>query len=252
MTISTASFLYASSQGSKNTSGPYQCHWCGAMCGSFMRHDDSLSREIGIPFSRNGAKHPGNPYVCTGCWLWQRKRITIHYYHPEPVTSGMPLGLGSTITLKDSQAPRNHSWWITEEGAWCITPNNGLILQKALLTPPLRFTLMLLEGIDQINHLHKAILNDLPEIKADTPLGFTINNIPHTYTVYELEQAIKNGPECKSPGINSLFKILNLHTEKPPISDDDDLCFDKQPVKNPVGRPILQKVADYKKIIRKL
>jgi len=198
-----ASQIYALSQNSK-CSGEQSCHWCGGPCGRLWLHDDPPP----VPCYRtnSSARKPANPYICCGCWLWRRKKITAPY-----LSSGM----------KDSQTPNSHSWWITESGAWALRPveNDSLALWKILASPPLRFVLCFVTsqplasgrtdfpaGISNLIHL--AVANDHKEIKASTELHFTINNIPHSYTVYELEEATKHGADGKAPGVRELFRLL--------------------------------------------
>ena len=193
-----ATELYAISQGSF-CEGEYMCHWCGAPCKRLWMHDEVPLTTIGHGVRyKTHAIHPGNPYICAGCWLWRRKRITATFLDG---------------TYKDSQAPVNHSWWITQDGAWSLSRDSSL-LYEFLLEPPTRFVLALVtEGAE--NRLQHAVLTSKPEILADTPLEFTVNCTPYFYTVYELTEAIGTGEvEGKSPGVAALFSALG----KPPES----------------------------------
>lgn len=203
--LQTASELYALSQGSR-CEGRWLCHWCGAKCGDRTPHDD-LPEMPGTPRNKSLAKRPADPWMCNGCKLWRRGRLTITYMH----------GDGSM----DGQEPRNHSWLITPEWASAVHPAGSPDLAELLMKPPVCFALMLLSEpiLDKqrprakgavLNQIHRAGVNDLPELKAETPIKFTLDNIPHTYTVYELEQAFVTGPDGKEPGVRALFHLFGL------------------------------------------
>lgn len=185
----TASMLYALSQGD-HCQGPQECHWCCAPCEYSYIADDPI-----IPFVKNPnqPKRPGNQFICKGCWLYRRRSITVRYLHGG---------------FKDRQCPLDQSWWITNQEAFAIRDADFATLYKHLLNPPIPFVLSLLDGITNINHIHQAFCNCLEELMADTPLLFTINNVKHTYTIYELEQAIQHGPEGKEPGVQALWRFL--------------------------------------------
>lgn len=109
--------------------------------------------------------------------------------------------------LRDRQTGPRNSWWITRMEAVAIRPADSQHLWKLLLKPPHQFALGLAEP-GCLNHLHCTIANDMVEVKAGTPLAFTVNNIPHTYTVNELEDAIRNGGSGKEPGVQALMRFL--------------------------------------------
>lgn len=192
----TASDLYALSQGTSNI-GPEECHWCASNCKRIWFHDDAPP----VPFirSKSMAMRTNNPYICTGCWLFRRKRITV-------------TELGGK--WKDGQQPICHSWWITDKGAWVVNPKDPESIYPLLLKPPNRFVLAILDGV-AANHLQLMQVNDIAEIRAETPLRFTVNNIPHTYTVYELQEALEGAGEGKQigdggkqPGVGALIRLL--------------------------------------------
>src|SRR5271166_4969243 len=99
-----SSELYASSQQDK-CEGQFSCHWCSAPCSTLYIHDDPPL----TPFVRVNAlaRRPASAFVCKGCWLWRRGRITVDF-----------LGGGQ----RDIQCPQNHSWYITPIGAWALEP----------------------------------------------------------------------------------------------------------------------------------
>jgi hypothetical protein len=86
-------------------------------------------------------------------------------------------------------------------------------LYECLLKPPRRFFLSLKTSTGIETLLQLAQLNDYQGMHADMPLGFTVNNIPHTYSIYELTEAIKNGPANYGPGVNALFRELGQPAE---------------------------------------
>lgn len=197
----TATELYANSQG-MICEGDVICHWCGAHCQRRYLHDDPPP----IPFvrSRSSARFPSNPYICKGCWLFRRKRLTV-------------WNLGGEF--KDGQCPINHSWWITSCESLVIDDNCRVGLYEYLLRPPLKFALSLIDGEKIENLLHFCPVNDHEKILGDTPLLFHLNNIQHAYTVYELTEALKHGTEGKEPGVRALIALLGPYTlarEAPP------------------------------------
>lgn len=216
-----ASELYAISQGSK-CDGFQSCHWCAAPCDRKWQHDDPPPE----PFFRGPrlpAKRPASAYICSGCRLFRRPLLTANY-----LSGG----------LKDRQCPLNLSLWITPEGAWALRAEDNDALHRVLLKPPLRFALILRDGLDApTNHLQLASANDHKAIQADTLLHFTINNIPHSYTVYELENVERNGVSGCEPGVGALARILRIEQASslpgPTILD----------AKRGRGRPTIEEVA---------
>jgi hypothetical protein len=218
-----ASDLYALSQSTINL-GDDECHWCGAPCKRLDPHDDAPQLP-GQPRT-HFALRPGNGYVCRGCWFFRRQRITVPYF--------------GTDKYKDGQAPKNHSWYITPQGAWAVprkeerTPEDAVRLYKLLLKPPRRFVLMLTDaGTD--NLLQFARANDLDgEVLADTPYTITVNNRPLPLTVYELEQALHTGVVGgKEPAVAALAARYGL-----PMAWRRDEIEEGKAAKRPgAGRP---------------
>lgn len=213
--MTQASELYAMTQGAV-LCGPDECHWCGSPCQRLLAHDESPP----LPGVRRtgGARRPGNTFVCLGCWLWRRKRITIRFLR------------GLKGDYKDGQCPLWHSWLVTDAGAWALRPEDRPRLWEVLLKPPLRFVLGLLDEVGETSCIHLMKVNDVQEVKADTPLTFTVNNVPYVYTVYELEEAILQGPEGREPGAQALLRLLG----GPP----EDLRSKDEPEKRGPGRPL--------------
>ncbi len=189
--ITKASELYAISQG-KRCKGIQKCHWCGASCGNNNPHDDPplilIRKEAKI---KQWALYPNNSYICDGCWLWRRKRITVFYLDD---------------SYSDGQSPEKHPWFITHQKAYSLY-EEGNSLYETLLSPPLTFSLSLVTP-GEPNRLQHNTLNNLSKIQLDTPLSFTLNSQVLTYTIYELQEGILNGANGKEPGVQTLIRIL--------------------------------------------
>lgn len=184
--------LFAASQ-EMVCKGTFECHWCASPCTNRWGHDDEV-----IPFQRCStfAKRPGNQFICQGCWLFRRPSISVR-------------SLGDTLT--DRQCLMNHSWILTKENIRVLShkDNSKEILYQRLLKPPLLFALSLKHPLtDCKSYLHCVHINDLSIINSDTPLVFTVDNKPHTYTVYELEEGLRHGTEGKMPGVRLLVELL--------------------------------------------
>lgn len=194
-----ASDVYALAFSIKND-GKDQCHWCGAKCERYWTHDDAPP----IPFVRSfsTAKRPSSPYICTGCFLWRRKRTTVCFLDGD---------------YKDGQCAENYSWLVmpVPNGAQAIISNGDKArLYEILLHPPKQFVLAITTGPSK-NLLQLSIANDKREIRADTILEFTVNNIPNSYTVYDLEDALTNEESSPSPGVRVLLNFLGPHASSP-------------------------------------
>ena len=186
-----ASVLYARSQGME-CEGSFRCYWCGAPCRQTWRHEDRPA-QLGV--RRLGVAVPGSPFICCGCWLFRRSRITIPF-----------LGGG----YKDGQAPARWGWWITGEGAWAVGPDDAGALYDRLLKPPLCFALLLLRGPGLVA-LHAGVGNLTPEVMLDTPLEFTVANAAYRYSIYELSEALRYGANGKEPGVRVLIELLGQY-----------------------------------------
>lgn len=226
-TVCSAPHLYALSLG-EDCEGPHECHWCSAPCKTTWEHDDPYP----IPFLRGTlfAKRPANGYICRGCWLLRRKRITLDL-----------LGGG----YRDGQSPMQHSLWLQRNANYIIDDKKRTPLYSKLIDPPRCFCLSLIENGHKENLVHTGIVNDLMEIKATTPLIFTHNTIPYTYTVYELEQAIQHGGEGKLPGVQLLLRYIG------PVAVPK-VELDERKGKKGKGRPELQDTneASLKRLVR--
>lgn len=204
-----ASELWAESCG-RACKGPDVCHWCGAACERDWVHDDPLP----VLFSRTmktSARNPSRPYVCQGCWLFRRRRVTVRFLNGKE--------------FKDGQAAENWGWFVTPEEPLAVRECDYPALVDRLTSPPPKFALMLLTNGGK-TALHLGTANDLTEVRADSRMVFTLNNVPHFYSVYELEAAFKGGPDGKEPGVQALLRLLPPPTI--PIANGG---------KKPTGRP---------------
>ena len=213
--------LYAKSQNAK-CEGPWECHWCGSACKHIWMHDEP-PRVIGMR-STIFVKKPANPYICAGCWLFRRKSVTINFLSGE---------------YKDRQKICDYSLLMTEDNTFGIRSEDHGLLYEILLQPPLKFCMALLDGEGFKNHIQMMIVNDLSEIKADTAINYTINNIPHTYTVYELKLALRNNNVGVDPGVLALIRKLGSYQlpekekrrGRPPLKEEEEREIDKVLVK---------------------
>jgi hypothetical protein len=182
----SASELFALSQG-KPCVGPEQCHWCYAPCARRWVHDDPAP----VPFvkSLQGAKNPSGMFVCEGCWMYRRKRLTVYKLNGD---------------FKDGRSPREHSWLITADSARVIDEKDGPELYEILINPPGPFVLSLRQNADTHIHLARVAVPDKP----NTFLHFTVDNVAHKYSPYELEQAAVSGVEGKEPGVRALSLLF--------------------------------------------
>lgn len=197
-----ASDLFANAMGTSNN-GSLTCHWCGAACSPQWRHDDPGPQ----PFSKQRlpAKFPHSLFVCRGCWMYRRPSYTVRFLDD---------------TFQDRQTGYKHSWFLTDRGAWVVRKIDGPYLLEKLMSPPLRFSLSLTDGSIP-NYLQLALVNNVTEVQADTPLSITVNNVPFTYTVYELEDAIRCGVvEGKEAGVRELIRFLGDQLP-PPIQVEE-------------------------------
>lgn len=191
----TVSQFYALSQGSK-CEGVHRCHWCGAPCNRRWLHDEPKP----VMFQRTPkttALFPDSPWICVGCWLFRRQRITTYFLDEK--------------TYLDRQCPATHSWWITPTEALSVRWQDGEILFKKLLNPPRQFSLMILVGDKATCLLHQGLANDFPTpVQFGTQLKFTINGIPHTVSPMELQTGLKSKEARNEPGVRALLDIYGV------------------------------------------
>lgn len=208
--------LYAEANGAK-CQGERRCYWCGSPCTSLLRHNESPV-QIGVKVSV-AVKVRSSPYVCVGCWLFQAASTTARF-----MTSGQYM---------DRQQPSKHSWWITEKDARVIrtfvsgevrsggTAGQGRkgntdhqALWESLLSPPPRFALALVTpGNPNLLQLTPVNSHDFTtgeqNWKVGSPLSFTVDNVPYSFTHYDLREALKYGvTEGKEPGVRKLIEFL--------------------------------------------
>lgn len=229
-TTITGPMIYAMSQGTQ-CEGHRRCHWCGAPCMELWLHDDVAP----IPFVKTHglAAVPSSPWICVGCNLWRRPKITVQFLN------------GS---WKDGQTPRNWSWWITEKEAKAIRPEDHQALWDRILTPPKRFILAMTSTGN--NLIQKSYPNDLSLVQADSVLHFTYDLTPFRFTVQDTEETILNGPNGREPGSQMLLRLLG----KPNYVEKLNLKIEDSPPKEPAkrGRPVKQADPPYtvKRIIQ--
>lgn len=230
----TASSIYAMAYGVHKT-GPDRCYYCGASCPREVAHGEPSPHLLRWAGRRPvTALCPGNAYCCGGCQAWRRPRASFAV-----------LGGG----VKDNTQAKRHAWYATPSAAWVVGEKSSRALYERLLTPPCRFFLALLEGGDAApdNLLQLAEGNDNPIVKADTPLHFTVNNIRHTYTVYELQQAVR-GDAGREPGVRALVRLLGpVPTDMPEVREPET------PPPTPPGKPKLNdhRVGADRRLVRK-
>lgn len=219
MSSLTASEVFARSQGTQ-CSGPCECHYCAAPCKRVWVHDEPQG-----PFVRSltNALRPANPYVCTGCWLFRRRRTTVWFL------DGM---------YKDGQAGQDHSWWMTAEKSVVLREGRCPDLKTLLLNPPGTFVLGLKPEGGRPNLLHLMKANHgQGEVRADREFSFTVDQTVLTYTIYELEQGLKRGPEGLSPGVGALLRFMGPQEDRwAEVLEEDDGSELEEP-KNIGGRP---------------
>lgn len=212
---SRASEFFALTQATK-CEGEDHCHWCGAPCKRYWFHDEKPP----VPFVKSPslARNPASPYICVGCWLWRKKSVTVKFLDNK--------------TLKDSQTPCNHSWYITLSGSWALRKEDLPDLIVKLLNPPDQFILSFVElpsynndvlrgrnghshSGTNLNHLQFCVANNPGPIELGTPLWFTVNNTPFKFTLYELQDAIvKQDAVGKEPGVRELLRITGMPSKE--------------------------------------
>lgn len=159
--------------------------------------------------------------------MFRRPRITINFLEGD---------------LKDSRSPVDFSWLITPDLARAVRPLTPTIY-KTLLKPPLKFILALID--EKSKHFpHLLHVNDFAKstdkemITADTPITFTFNCAPQTYTVYELEQTLLNNNTAgKMPGVQTLIKFFGPASAEDVAAIPPHEPVDPKKGKSASGRP---------------
>ena len=168
-----------------------QCYWCGAKCGQAWPHGETFSQHTHAK-NRGNPRCPGDPYLCEGCFQFRYKRFTAFRLDG---------------TYRDLQTGPTNSWWLTRETARIVDSPLYWRVYELLLQPPHTFCLSIITTA-KVNELHQCVVNDFVEIKADTQLWFSLDNVALSYSVYELEQAVSNPEAQRSPGIRRLMDLL--------------------------------------------
>ena len=199
-----ASELFARAHG-KQCHGAEQCHWCGSPCDQLHHHDN---RDTLGPVIRNAnprmdllpnttAKNINSKWICQGCYLFRRPRMTVFF---------------NDGGYMDSQAPTRHSWLLTDSDAKAVKPGD-VGIYDTLLNPPKVFALMLLSPPEKNqpqrneHHIHLAPVNETNWKKSDSELRFTLDSQEYIYTTGELLALLSDGkPSGKSGGVRLLVE----------------------------------------------
>lgn len=184
--------------------GEDRCHWCGSACKRQWLHDDVAP----LPFfrSRSTAKNPSGAYICNGCWIYRRKRVSVSF-------------LGGDY--EDRKTLSEFSWILTRQGIWVLKPQDRHLLYKTLLNPPKVFCLSLLSAPKTENMLQLSVSSCQEEIRGDTPLSFTVDNSRFVYTVYDLEVCLKGHSSGVTPGARELVRLFGECPEAVGISKEE-------------------------------
>lgn len=188
-----ASEIYALSQGCR-CEGAWECHYCGGRCSQALTHNEPMGLFTGKPLTEGVRKRPGSPFLCVGCWLWKRKKLTASF-----LSGG----------YKDGTSPCDNSWIVTPSGAWAITTECGPRLYKRLLGPTQPFFLMVREGTSAPAGLIQSCPGNEPDAEnPDKTYQFTVNNVIHSYSIVELQQSVLTGDQGREPGVRALIRIF--------------------------------------------
>lgn len=193
-------------------SGEERCHWCCAPCGRDHVHDDDPP----VPYhrSKSTALVVCSPWICEGCRVYRQPRVSLRFLDER---------------LLDRQAIARHSWLLTPEGIRGIDDGCKSLLYDVLLTPPRRFALALRAETGE-TLLQLAVVNQHDAVAANTTLYYTLDNIRHSYTVYELEHGLKHGLDGKMPGVRALVRFLGPRAVEP-------ITLNEEPEERKRGRP---------------
>lgn len=213
--MKTVPQLYAESLG-KYCEGSEKCYWCSAPCNRKWLHGNGPN----LPFRQY--KEPVNcvasSHICIGCWLFRRPRVTIDFLNDE---------------REDFRSPRHQSWIITESWHKAINKNCIDKVYNFLLNPELPFALLLIDEAEH-NYAQSGVVNLEQELKDTTNLSYSLDGHVHTYTIYELQEALQNGPEGKEPGVQTLLRVLKTPTPAIDLTSLEDI---EEPEVRGRGRP---------------
>ena len=212
--------------------GDVACHYCGCPCPRGHTHQEPPP-VVGVrPTRPVTARLPHSPWACAPCRTFRQRRRTVLF-----------LGGG----YRDGQSLGHWGCYCTPAVCASLREQCYPALYERLLRPPRVFFLGLLEGAAPPELLLQLqCLNDNAEVRSDTVLRFTVNNAPHAYTVYELEQAIALGPAGRDPGAQALLRVLGA----PPQALRAQLKHREAPVEVPEkrerGRPTVEEAKDHR------
>ncbi len=216
-----ASELYALSQ-NDICKGMFQCHWCLAPCSPQYKHDDVRF----LPFVKSAQlpKNPAGHYCCAGCWRWRMAPVTVNF----------PGG-----GYLDRQNRSGHSWFFNRQYAIALQPNCRDWLCERLLSPTEAFVLSITTNGERMpNFIHLMLCNNvINEATAETEFEFTIDLARFTYSVYELEEGLKHGPNGKSAGVRELLRTFEQKKTPMQIMQDSTKPLREVVPPRQAGRP---------------
>lgn len=217
----TASEIFALANSSA-CKGAEKCYYCAAPCDMRVRHEEAPPL-VGFRPKDALVRCPASAWMCVGCALWRRKRVTALF-----------MGGG----LRDGQSPRAHSWLVTPGAALAIQPHSVRELYRTLLNPPCVFFLTLLEGANPPAVMpHMIPTNENAVVEPQTQLRFTVNGIVLTYSVYDLRQAVRED-WAADPGVTALVRLFGRPPkELVPEPEHGEVKREEPEVVRKVGRP---------------
>ena len=137
--------------------------------------------------------------------------------------------------FKDGQKPAKHSWLLTEWEALAVRKDEDRVkMWEVLRRPPLRFALALKSREEVL--LHVTPVNEFLEIKKDSTIKFSHDNCVMSYTIYELEESIRNKQTVgKEAGVRTLLDFFSPPPEIGPrkhkaVADGEPEAHDNKTV----------------------
>lgn len=203
--------------------GPDRCHYCGLACDRSRPHGEPPFNTYHTNRPRVYARCPSNGYQCAACQEWKRPRMTASF-----LEGGFADGTRWT----------QQSWLVHPGGAHALRRESAQALYGFLMRPPCRFFLSVYDpaqgGVPGGNLLQLCHANDNAVVDMGTELKMTVNNVLHTFSIYELSQSARD-TNGLGPGVAQLVRCFG------PVPAEL-LPREEEPVKRGVGRP--KKVED--------
>lgn len=118
----------------------------------------------------------------------------------------------------DRQCPMDWGWFVSSE-ARAVRRDDSQALYRLLLNPPKAFCLALLDPLEgggkvrAKNLPHFWTVNE-GETEKDKSVSFTLNNVPHEYTIWDLEAALSIKDAPQTPGVRALVRLFGIY---PPL-----------------------------------